>query len=369
MYAVVTPMLPYFARTLPATKPELGLLAGAYAAGVIPGALIGGKLSVRWACAVPALAAMLLFALAVPAFGFVGNLMALDALRFIQGIACGCLWGGALTWIIAVAPDDRRGEMVGLAVSSAIVGTMIGPVLGVIAVEVSAQLVFSLVGVAALAGAALVARSAEPELHLEPGSASARVLLGHPRALLGVWLTMLKGIAFGGLYVLLPLRMAQLGGSSIAIGLTFLGSSVVAMFVAPRVGIICDRRGTFLPVSIALASSAALVALLSVPNSAVVLAVLSIVVMGAPLSAYLVPSVSMTSGAAEAAGVALAVSTMLINLAYALGETFGAPLSASVSHHSSDAVPFTGIAILMALTIIPVVTLRLRDGHAQVFVN
>ena len=71
--------------------------------------------------------------------------------------------------------------------------------------------------------------------------------------------------------------------------------------------------------SIALASSAALVALLSVPNSAVVLAVLSIVVMGAPLSAYLVPSVSMTSGAAEAAGVALAVSTMLINLAYALG--------------------------------------------------
>ena len=186
MYAVVTPMLPYFARTLPATKPELGLLAGAYAAGVIPGALIGGKLSVRIGVRRTTLAAMLLFALAVPAFGFVGNLMALDALRFIQGIACGCLWGGALTWIIAVAPDDRRGEMVGLAVSSAIVGTMIGPVLGVIAVEVSAQLVFSLVGVAALAGAALVARSAEPELHLEPGSASARVLLGHPRALLGV---------------------------------------------------------------------------------------------------------------------------------------------------------------------------------------
>ena len=58
---------------------------------------------------------------------------------------------------------------------------------------------------------------------------------------------MLEGIAFGGLYVLLPLRMAQLGGSSIAIGLTFLGSSVVAMFVAPRVGIICDRRGPSYP--------------------------------------------------------------------------------------------------------------------------
>ena len=46
----------------------------------------------------------------------------------------------------------------------------------------------------------------------------------------------------------------------------------------------------------------------------------------------------------------LVLATTLFNLAYALGETVGAPLSASTAQATSDAVPLLAIALLMVAT-------------------
>jgi predicted MFS family arabinose efflux permease len=358
MYSIVTPMLPYLARTIPATKPQLGVLAGAYAAGLIPGSLLGGLLAVRIGVRRTTFFGVVMFAIATPAFGFATGIIALDVLRTIQGVASGLLWGGGLTWVVAVAPEGRRGEMIGSTISAAIVGMLIGPALGVAAVATSVGLVFSLVGAAALVAAVLVARSDEPGHRAQAGTAPARVLLRSPSATLGTWLTVLEATAFGALYVLIPLRMALLGASNFEIGITFVLSSAMAMFVAPRLGVICDRRGSFLPIVFALAASALMLVGLRIPDSGLLLAALSLILMGGPLSAFIVPSVTMISASAEKAGVALAVSTMVFNLAYALGETVGAPVAAYVSHHTSDAVPFAGLAVLMLLTLVPVVRWR-----------
>jgi predicted MFS family arabinose efflux permease len=358
MYSIVTPMLPYLARTIPATKPQLGVLAGAYAAGLIPGSLLAGLLAVRIGVRRTTFFGVVVFAISTPAFGFATGIIALDLIRTIQGVASGLLWGGGLTWVVAVAPEGRRGEMIGSTISAAIIGMLIGPALGVAAVATSVGLVFSLIGAVALAAAVLVARSHEPGRHAHAGTAPARVLLRNPSALLGTWLTVLEATAFGALYVLIPLRMALLGASSFQIGVTFVLSSAVAMFVAPRLGVICDRRGSFPPVVFALAASALMLVGLRLPDSGLLLAALSLILMGGPLSAFIVPSVTMISGSAEKAGVALAVSTMIFNLAYALGETVGAPVAAYVSHHTSDAVPFAGLAMLMLLTLVPVVRWR-----------
>jgi len=263
-----------------------------------------------------------------------------------------------LTWVVAIAPEGRRGEMIGTTISAAIIGLLIGPALGVAAVATSPGLLFSLVGAVSLVAAVLVARSEEPNLHRETAATPARVLLRSPGAMIGTWLTVLEAMAFGALYVLLPLRLAALGASNAAIGATFLLSSAAAMFVAPRMGLICDRRGAFLPVLLGVAASALLLVSLSVPDSALVLAALSLALMGGPLAAFIVPSVAMISDSAERAGVALAVSTMIFNLAYALGEVIGAPLSAYVSHASSDAVPLLALAVLMLLTLVPVLRWR-----------
>jgi len=360
MYSVITPMLPHFARVLPASKPQLGVLAGSYAAGLLPGALLGGALSVRVGVRRTTFAGVLLFALATPAFGFLNNLLLLDAVRMLQGVASGILWGGGLTWVVAVAPEGRRGEMIGTTISAAIVGMLIGPVLGVAAVATSPALVFTLVGIITLIAAALVWREPEPQLVRETGTASAWTLARSAGAMIGTWLTVLEAMAFGTLYVLVPLRLAQLGASTVEIGATFLLASVLAMLVAPRLGVICDRHGTFPPVVVALAASALLLVTLPVPSSVLVLSALTFLLMGGPLSGFMVPSVSMISDSAESRGVALAVSTMLFNVAYAIGETIGAPVSAFVAHRTSDAIPLVGLALTMALTLVPVVLWRRR---------
>ena len=66
----------------------------------VPQAYYNAKAGVRRAT----LIGLLLFAVSIIAFGFAKNIVVLDALRFLQGAGCGFIWGGGLTWVIAVAP-------------------------------------------------------------------------------------------------------------------------------------------------------------------------------------------------------------------------------------------------------------------------
>lgn len=358
MYSSITPMLPHYAHSLPASKAELGVLAASYAAGLIPGSILGGWMAVRHGVRRTTLAGVLVFAAAVLAFGFVSQLPALDALRALQGLACGCIWGGALTWVIAIAPEGRRGEMLGTAISAAIIGMLIGPVLGVAAVTIGPEIVFSLIAAVLLAAAAMVARSDEPQLRRERSAAPIWTLIKSQGAVIGVWLTLLEAIAWGALSVLIPLRLAQLGASSVEVGATFLLACVLSMFVAPAVGRVCDRRGPVAPVTFALLGTALLMATLPLMHSALTLAVVSVFLMGVPLSAFLIPAVSLLTDSTQAAGIALAVSTMLFNLSYALGETVGAPASAVLAQATSEAIPFLALTALLLLSVAPIIRWR-----------
>jgi hypothetical protein len=71
-----------------------------------------------------------------------------------------------------------------------------------------------------------------------------------------------------------------------------------------------------------------------------------------------IPAVSMMTMSAEAAGIALVLVTTLGNLAYATGETIGAPVAAGLSQATSDAVPILLLAALMLATLWPVSRLR-----------
>ena len=79
--------------------------------------------------------------------------------------------------------------------------------------------------------------------------------------------------------------------------------------------------------------------LLPLPQSALVLAALTVLTLGGPLTAYELPAISIMTDAIERIGAALAFGSMLFNLAWAIGETIGAPAAASLSRATSDAVP------------------------------
>jgi hypothetical protein len=59
------------------------------------------------------------------------------------------------------------------------------------------------------------------------------------------------------------------------------------------------------------------------------------------------------------------MATMLLNLAWALGETLGAPAAANISQATSDAVPLLLLSGIMVLTLLPVIKARLFATGAE----
>jgi MFS family permease len=359
LYSAVTPVLPHYAHAFGASKPAVGMLAAAYPAGMLPGALVAGWIATRAGVRRTTLVGLLVFAVSIAGFGFGTDIATLDLLRFVQGAACGCIWGGGLTWVIAIAPRERRGEVLGSVIGAAIFGTLLGPVLGTLAVALGTQIVFLMVGVVSLALAAWTLQHPEPPKP-EPGTRTPfRSLSRNPRIMLGFWLILLEACTLGATGTLLPLRLARFGASGIAIGATFLVASLLSTILAAPIGRLVDRRGAGLPLLVGLVITAALLATLPLAQSTLALAVLSVITLGGPLTAYTIPAMSIITESAERSGISLVLATMLLNLAWALGETIGAPAAANISQATSDAVPLLLLAAIMLVTLGPVLRARL----------
>jgi MFS family permease len=365
MYAAVTPVLPHYQHVLHASKPAIGVLAAAYAAGLIPGSLLAGWLATRVGVRRTTVFGLLAFAVTIFAFGFGTNAIELDALRFLQGIACGFIWGGGLAWVICVARRERRGEVIGNVFAGAIFGTLLGPVLGTLAVAAGTELVFGLVGVASVALAAWSARFPDPP-PAEAGTGTPfRSLVTNRRIMLGAWLILLEACTVGATNTLLPLRLSRFGASGVAIGIIFLLTALISTFVSTPFGRLVDRRGAGVVLTFGLTATAVLMALLPLPQSVIPLAILSVIALGGPLTAYAIPALAVITDSAERAAIPAVVATILLNLAWATGETIGAPFAASLSQATSDAVPLLALTALMVVTLVPVLRARLGPLHTK----
>jgi predicted MFS family arabinose efflux permease len=260
--------------------------------------------------------------------------------------------------VIAIAPKERRGQVLGSVIAAAVFGTIAGPILGTLAVAVGTRLVFACVGAVSLGLVAWTLRFQEPPSASLGGGAPVRALLSNRRFLLGCWLVLLVACTIGATGTLLPLRLSRFGASGVAIGLTFVLASLLCTLLTPWTGRIVDRRGIIPPLCVGLIATVALVALLPVPQSALPLAVLTVVALGGPLTGTTMPAMSLMTDAVDRVGAALAFGTMLFNLAWGLGETVGPPAAATLSHATSDAVPLLLLAAAMLATLWPIFRLR-----------
>jgi MFS family permease len=350
LFSILTPILPHYVRTLGASKAEIGVLTGAYSAGLIPAALLGGWLAGRGQVRRTTSAGVVLFAAGVASFGFAGDIVSLDVLRAIEGFGGGLIWAGALTWLIATAPSTRRGRVIGTVFSAAITGTLIGPAIGTVALSLGTGVTFGVLGIIALALAVGVLRHGEPELAARTSGLSLGPLLRNRALLLGLWLLLLEAAAFAVVYALAPLRLARFGASSSAIAGSFVAGSAVRVLLAPQIGRFSDRRGALLPTMLGLALAAMALCALPLPTTAGALTVTTALVMAGPLTVFAIPASSLFTVAAERAGIGLAVAAMLFSLTFALGQTITAPAGASLAQATSDAIPYFALTVLLLAT-------------------
>ena len=106
-----------------------------------------------------------LLAVSTLAFGFLHNELALDIARLVEGIGGACSWSGGLAWIVAEAPADRRGALIGSALGAAIAGALFGPLIGTAASVVGRGAAFS--GVVVVATGLIVAARRIPSAHVD----------------------------------------------------------------------------------------------------------------------------------------------------------------------------------------------------------
>ena len=365
LYSTVAPLLPHYAHEFGASRLALGLLVASYPAGQIPGSLLGGWIATRAGVRRTVVVALLMFTVSIVPFGFATDIAMLDALRFLQGAACGCIWAGGLAWVIAITPRERRSQVLGSVFGAAIFGTLLGPIVGTLAVGIGTEVVFSAVGVVSLGLAAWALRNPEPPRPEREPHAPISALMRRPQVLLCLWLFLLEALMVGATGTLLPLRLSQLGASGVAIGLTFVIASLFATVSSPAIGRLVDRRGARLPTCVGLLVTALFLATLPFPTSALILAVLTVATLGGPSLAFVLPSISTVTDTAERIGVEMALATVVLNFAWAIGEVVGAPTGAAVSHLTSDTVALLLIAAVTLATLVVVLRTGLIRGTRE----
>ena len=349
-FAALTPLLPDYKERLDLSKTEAGVLASAYAAGALFGALPGGIVAARLGVKGAVLIGLGGMGITTLAFGLVDHFWLLVVARFLQGLSSAFSWTAAFSWLAAAAPPERRGELMGAAVGAAIFGALFGPVLGGIAAEVGTEPAFGSVAVLAVALGVWAWRTPA----FPPGDPQPlRMLvdaLAHPGVARAVWFVALPALLFGVLGVLAPLRLDELGLGSLAIGAVFLSAAALEGLASPVLGRVSDRRGRMAPLRAGLLASAVVAATLPWFGVAWLLAAF-VVAAGLAFGTFWAPAMALLADSAEAVGLDYAYGFALVNIAWAPGAFSGAAAGGAIADATADAVPYLALAAACVLTL------------------
>ena len=350
-YAALTPLVPYYDAELGLSKSAVGIMSGAYGAGVLvgsaPGALLASRVGVRAA----ALIGLGLLSVTSLTFGLAESVPLLVLARFVGGFGSSLSWVAAFTWLVGRAPEERRGELIGVMVSSAVFGALLGPVLGSVAATVGTVPAFAAVaGVGLLIALwALVETVPEPE-EPRPIFGELKAIL-RPRLATGLWLICLSPLLFSALAVLVPLKLGTLGWGAAAVGAVFLVSAAFEAVVHPLLGRWADRAGYWSPVLAGLLASIGILLVLPWTANPWLLGLL-VVLAGGAFNAPLVPGTALFSRGTEKAGMEGAVAFGITNLAWASGYAVGAPLGGLLADLRGDALSYLFLTAVCLATLL-----------------
>ena len=365
LYAALVPLLPHYKDELGFSKATAGLIVASFAAGTLLASIPGGVVASRFGPRRAVVAGLVLMAVSSTVFAFADSAPGLGLARFVQGLGSALSWAGALSWLIAAAPRDRRGEVLGTAIGAAIFGALLGPVVGAVASVAGPEPAFLAVAVVGLALAGWALRTPKAPAEPQPVAEALRALRRR-EIRVGLLFMVLPALLFGLIGVLAPLKLDAVGWGAVAIGAVFLVAAAFEAVATPVVGRISDRAGRMRPIRFAIAASAISSLALAWAGSAPVIAVL---VAAAAISygAFWGPASALLADAAERCGLAQGLAFGLMNFAWALGNFVGPAAGGGLADIAGDALPLVLAAAVCALVgLIPVMTGALGTPRIRV---
>jgi MFS family permease len=350
-FGVLAPLLPYYEDEFGLSTSALGVLSAVYAFGGFVGAIPSGLLAVRAGVKTTVLTGLAIIVATSVAFGLAESAWVLYLARFGQGVGSSFAWTGGLAWLIAAAPKERRGELIGITMGAAIAGALLGPVLGGLASVVGPATAFAVVaagGIAlgAWAWATPAARPAEDPQPLSALRAAPRVR----EVVSGFWLVSLAAFLLGVISVVAPLRLDELGWGALGISAAFLISAGIEAAMSPVFGRWSDRHGRLAPVRTGLVAAIAIslvIPWVDLPWPYLVL----VICAGVAYGVNWVPGTALLSDGAEKAGLDQGFGFALLNVAWAPANVVGAALGGVLAQAAGDAAAYLLAAALCLLTL------------------
>ena len=342
VHGLAVPVLPLLPAVIDAGPAATGVLFSSYAVAMIIATLFAGRIVDRHGPKTPLLIGLVGLAAATLLFATGGPYWLLLVARIAQGIAGGMSWVAALSLIAATTSFDKRGQAMGIAISSLTLGVLLGPPLAGFLVErFSTAAPFFFAAAIALIDGVL-------RIVLVKGSPRVTDDIGGPLAVLRVpgSLSIVIAVAVGAAVLsgVEPVLPVHLGASSLTIGLLFGLAALAAIIANPIVGRYVSTASPRLLIG---AGVIAVAAALIVIGYAAELWQTSIgmILLGVSSALLLAPATTMISEQGfRSTPPTLGGSYSLYNLAYAVGLA-GGPL---LTGFGVQQVGFTAAMIIAA---------------------
>jgi predicted MFS family arabinose efflux permease len=345
-YTALAPLLPGIGRDLDLSHTLAAVLVAGYAIGYVIGALPGYALTSRYAPRTAGALGIALVALGTAGFAAGGDLPVLLGARILVGAGAVVAYTGLLAAAAEIGGLEARGSAIGRVYAGSAAGGALGPLAGAAADAVGRGPVFaSLAGLQTIVAVLIARLPATPPIGAMP-LRSVLAQVRYRRVRIGLWITAIPGFTLGVLTVSGSYRIAELGGTSLAIAIGFSGIAVINVFLNPRIGNLSDRLGRERPTAIALSGAA--IALLAIILAAFEVSTIALIALtGALMMSIGGPGLALIGDEIARRGGDPAQATLLMNLFWGPTAALGA-IAAGIFHDAVGAVLAFGMLAAVA---------------------
>ncbi|MDQ6420416.1 MFS transporter [Paenibacillus sp. LHD-117] len=257
-FYLLLPTMPLFIKQLGGNEAQVGLATGAFMlAAVVVRPIVGGLLD-RYGRRPFIVWGLLLFALAMYLYDWVGGIVVLLMLRILHGMTWAVSTTAVFTAVTDMIPSSRRGEGMGWFGTAMTLAMAIGPMLGIWVMQ---NLSFgALFLIACSLSAAALFLTFGVKLPFRPQTGNRKIEFFEKSVWPVAASVFLLMIAYGGTTTFVPLFSQSIGVNS---GLFFLVYAVTLTLIRPVAGKLSDRRGETFVIIPGLAITIAALLLLS----------------------------------------------------------------------------------------------------------